>query len=91
MGLEDGVMSTSAIYQTLTGLFQDVFEDDALTLCPDLTADEVDGWDSLSHIQMLLAVEQAFKVRFSAAQVASLTRLGDLVDLIQTKQAAMAV
>lgn len=84
-------MSAGAIYETLTGLFQDVFEDDTLVLRPDLTADEVDGWDSLSHIQMLLAVEQAFSVRFSAAQVSSLSRLGDLVDLIQSKQTAMAV
>ena len=84
-------MSASAIYQTLTGLFQDVFEDDALVLHPDLTANEVDGWDSLSHIQMLLAVEQAFIVRFSAAQVSSLSRLGDLVALIESKQEAMAV
>lgn len=84
-------MSTSSIYQALTGLFQDVFEDDSLELSPDLTADDVDGWDSLSHIQMLLAVEQAFNVRFSAAQVSSLSRLGDLVDLIQSKQEAMAV
>ena len=90
MGDKDVGMNTSTIYETLTGLFQDVFEDDTLVLRPDLTADEVDGWDSLSHIQMLLAVEQAFNVRFSAAQVASLSRLGDLVELIQSKLAVTA-
>jgi acyl carrier protein len=91
MGGKDVGMNTGAIYETLTGLFQDVFGDDTLVLRPDLTADEVYGWDSLSHIQMLLAVEQAFNVRFSAAQVSSLSRLGDLADLIQSKRTAMAV
>ncbi len=78
-------MDVSAIYESLTETFQDIFDDDALALRPELTANEVDGWDSLSHVRMILAVEQKFKIRFSASQVSSLANVGELVKLIEVK------
>ncbi len=83
-------MTKEEIYVSLTTLFQDIFDDDELVVESTTTAADVDGWDSLSHIRMILAVEQGFGVRFSAAQVSSLANVGELVDLIAAKTGAAA-
>jgi acyl carrier protein len=79
-------MSDAALYAQLTQVFQDVFDDDELAITPELTADDVEEWDSMSHIRLVLSVERAFKVKFSAAEVDKLKNVGDLVALIKAKQ-----
>jgi acyl carrier protein len=74
----------AAILSRLNDIFQDVITDD-VELTPDTTAKAVPEWDSLSHIRLILAVERAFKVKFSAAEVSRLTKAGDLVDLIDAR------
>jgi acyl carrier protein len=83
----DGTQSPDSgeIYRTMTAIFRDVFEDDLIQLTPQLTADEVDGWDSLNHIRLMLAVQKKFGVKFSAAEVGKLGNVGDLVALIRAK------
>ncbi len=76
------------VLQRVTEIFHDVFDDDAIVVTPGLTADDVREWDSLAHIRLILTVQKAFGVKFSAAQVASLKNVGDLVDLIKKKTAA---
>lgn len=78
-------MTRADIYAKLTELFRDIFNDDDISLSDETTADDIDGWDSLSNIQLILAVESAFTIRLSAAQVSSLAKLGDLVSVIDTK------
>lgn len=78
-------MDTNAVYEKLTGVFRDIFEDDELSLTPTMTADDVDGWDSLTHIRLVLAVSKAFNVKFSASEVGSLKNVGEFVDLIGKK------
>jgi len=73
------------IYQKLTGIFHDVFDDDSIVLTPELTAADVEGWDSLTHIRLILSVERAFKVRFNAAEVARLKNVGEFVESIKAK------
>lgn len=77
------------IYQQLTPIFRDVFDDDAIVVTPELTAKDVPEWDSLNHIRLLLAVQKAFKIKFTAAQTASLKNVGDLATLIQSKAPAL--
>ena len=72
----------SAIWTRLTRVFRDVFDDPGLTVAPTTTAHDVDGWDSLMHIQLLVAAESAFGVRFNTGEVASLQNVGEMVDLI---------
>ena len=60
-------------------------EDDALEASPQLMADDVDGWDSLNHIRLMLAVQKRFGVKFSAAEVGKLGNVGDLVALVRAK------
>ena len=76
------------IYQRLTTIFHDVFEDDSIVVTPELTATDVPEWDSLSHIRLVLAVQKAFQVKFSAAQTANLKNVGDLAELIRSKAVA---
>jgi len=73
------------IHQRLTSVFRDVFDDGSLTLRPDLTADEVENWDSLTHIDMITAVEHEFAIRFTTGDVSSMKNVGDLIALIQKK------
>jgi len=78
-------METAQIYARLTQVFHDVFQDDSLVLAPDVTADDVEDWDSMSHIRLVISVERAFAVKFSAADIGMLRNVGDLVDLIRAK------
>jgi acyl carrier protein len=78
-------METGEIYQKLNGIFRDVFDDDSIAVRPELTADDVDEWDSLSHIRLVLTVERAFKVKFSASEIGRLKNVGEFVELIQLK------
>ena len=75
-----------AVFETLNRVFQEVFDDDCLVVDQTTTAQDVDGWNSLAHIRLMVSIEKAFKLRFSAAEIASLKNVGDMVDLILRKQ-----
>ena len=66
----------------LTGVFRDVFEDDALIVTEKTTSAEVHGWDSLMHVRLMLNVERAFGIRFKSAEIAGLKNVGELVQLV---------
>jgi acyl carrier protein len=67
----------------LSSLVGDLLELDELTLSMTTTAQHVAGWDSLAHVRIVLAAEQAFGVRFTTGEIASLKTVGDLVNLIK--------
>lgn len=73
------------IINQLSEVFQDVFEDDELSIARDLTAKDVADWDSLMHVTLILAVEKEFSIRLSSSEVTSLTNVGDFIDLIEVK------
>ena len=66
--------------------FLDVFDDDEIELSRDTTAADVDAWDSLMHVTLVLAIEREFGVRFSSTEVAQLVDIGELVDLVEAKK-----
>ncbi|HEY0339913.1 MAG TPA: acyl carrier protein [Steroidobacteraceae bacterium] len=78
-------MQDAQIYARLETVFHDVFDDDDIKLTPALTAEDVDGWDSLTHIRLMLSVEKAFKIKFSTSELGSLRNVGDLVGLIRKR------
>jgi acyl carrier protein len=80
-------MDKDAIVSRLTPIFRDVFNDDALVVSEGMTAANVPSWDSLSNINMIIAVEKAFGVKFSIKDVRSLKNVGELLELIKRKQA----
>jgi acyl carrier protein len=78
-------MDDPQIYARLTEIFQDVFDEDSIQLTPELSAKDVDGWDSLAHIRLILTVEKAFKIKFSTSEIGKLENVGDLVAFIRAR------
>lgn len=83
-------MQESEIYQRLTKIFHDVLDDDSIVLTPELTASDVKEWDSFNHINLIVAIEQAFKIKFQTAELESMKNVGHLVALIEKKLNAAA-
>lgn len=81
-------MTIDAMLDQLQSVFRDVFEDDELTIDRQTSADNVEGWDSLMHVSLMINVERVFGVKFSTTQVASLKNVGELMDLIESRRAA---
>ena len=77
-------MTTDEIYAGLASVFDDVFEYEG-PLGAETTSDDVDGWDSIGHIRLVLACEEKFGVSFKPAEAMGLKNLGALVDLIAAK------
>jgi acyl carrier protein len=78
-------MDEQQIYAQLSTVFEDVFDDDDIELTPALSAKDVNGWDSVSHIRLILTVERKFKVKFSTSEIGKLENVGDLVSLIKAR------
>lgn len=76
------------IYDALTAIFRDVFDDPDLVLVPELSADDVPGWDSFNHINIVVASEMRFGVSFSSSELEDLRNVGDFVALVEKKQGA---
>lgn len=76
-------MDETQIYSRLTAIFEDVFDDDSIRVTPQLSAKDVDGWDSLTHIRLILTIEKAFKTKFSTTEIGKLEKVDDLVALIK--------
>ena len=78
-------MEEPEIYSRLTEIFENVFDEDDLVITPQTSAADVDGWDSLTHIRLILTVEKAFKVKFSTSEIGKLENVGGLVALIKAR------
>ena len=81
-------MQQPEIYAQLTDIFHDLFDDDTIVLTPDLTAAEVPEWDSFNHINLIVAIESRFKIKFQTAELEQLHTVGHLANLIAQKLAA---
>jgi acyl carrier protein len=73
------------ILATLTPIFRDIMDNDDLELSRTLSAGDIDEWDSLSHIRLIVSVERAFDVKFQSMEIGDLKNIGDLVDMLQQK------
>ena len=80
-------MTEAETYAALTETIRDVFDDDAIAIGPETTAADIPEWDSQAHINLVVAVESRFGVRFRTAEFESLRNVGDFVRLIMAKQA----
>ncbi|MDB6048047.1 MAG: acyl carrier protein [Pseudomonas sp.] len=78
-------VSEDPIYGQLTEIFQAVFDEDDLVVTPAMTADDVSGWDSLSHVRLILTVSKTFGIKFSASEMASFKNVGELATAISKK------
>ena len=77
----------SNVIQRFTPIFRDVFDNDELIIHASTTAQDVDGWDSLAHIRLVVSIEKNLGLRFSASEVSELESVGEMARLILRKQA----
>ncbi len=66
-------------------VFRQVFENPALRIRPDMTAQDVEGWDSFNHINLVLALEMAFDIAFTTEEIASMAKVDDLIVILRQK------
>jgi len=78
-------MDQTEILQKLTMIFHEVFMRDDIVLTPDLTAKDVDGWDSFKQVEIIVATEEAFGVKLSTKEIDNLQRVGDLARIVSEK------
>ena len=73
------------IITPLTGIFREVFDDDEISLSPAMTADDIDGWDSLSHVNLIVTIETRFNIKFTQKELLTFKNVGDLMASIADK------
>ena len=86
-------MERQEVFEKLTGIFEDVFDIEDVELTDATSADDIEEWDSLSHVQLIVAIEKAFKMKFTSLEIMKFTSLeimkwknvGELVDSILSK------
>lgn len=71
--------------EELTPVFREVFDDNRLVITRNSTADDIDDWDSLTHMNLVMAVELRFKVKFALGELQTLKNVGDMLDMINKK------
>lgn len=80
-------MSPDEVLEVLTGLLAEIVDDDELELRREMTADEVDDWDSLAHVRFVVDIEARFGLRFEVDEIGAPKNVGELVDLVHSKLA----
>ncbi len=73
------------VTEELTAIFREVFDDEGIQLTPELTADDVEGWDSLSHVNLIIAIEMKFKIEFTQKEIRSFANVGEMIACIESK------
>lgn len=71
--------------EKLTNVFREVFDDETIILHDEITADDVDEWDSLSHVNLMIAIELAFNIEFKQNEIQSFENVGALIENIKEK------
>lgn len=78
-------MSREEVFERLNEVFRDVFDDETITVGETTTANDIEDWDSLEHINLMAAVESEFGVKFSMGQVVTMKNVGEMADIILQK------
>lgn len=75
-------MKREQVFEELNEVFRDVFDDDSIMINESTTADDIEDWDSLEHINLVVAVEKKFKIKFNMGEVNQMKNVGEMVDII---------
>jgi acyl carrier protein len=81
-------MEQQQILEKLNGIFADVLDNEDIKLTETTTAADIEEWDSLYHIQLVVAIEKHFKIKFTASEIQSWKNVGDMVNAVKSKLAA---
>lgn len=78
-------MTQAALLDRVREIMADVFDEDDLAITPETTAADVEEWDSLSHIRLIVTIERSFGIKFANAEIEGLRNVGDLLKAISSK------
>ncbi len=78
-------MNESQIYEKLAGIFYDIFDDRDVILGPNTCAADIENWDSFNHVNLIVAIESSFDVKFPTQEIESMESVGDIVLLLRKK------
>lgn len=76
-------MKRNEIHAKVTDIFRDVFDDDTIEITDNTTANDIEDWDSLTHITLISEVETAFNFKFSMKDVLNMKNVGEMLDLLE--------
>lgn len=74
-----------SIKERLQEIFRDLFDDGEIELYDEMTADDIEDWDSLSHINLIADIERTFGIKFKTEEVVSTRNVGEFIELIEIK------
>ncbi|MDR1642019.1 MAG: acyl carrier protein [Clostridiales bacterium] len=78
-------MTRAAILEKVNSIFQENFDDDSIVVTEETTAKDVEDWDSLEHINLIVAMEKAFGINFKMGETLSMKNVGEMLDIIQAR------
>jgi len=78
-------MTRDSVLEAATEIFCDIFDDDTIIVTDSTVADDIEDWDSLEHINLVLALEQRFSLKFTMDEVIGMKNVGDMVDIVMER------
>ncbi len=78
-------MEKEEIYERLNNVFRDIFDDESITVNENTTSNDIEDWDSLEHINLVVAVENEFGIKFNMNEVTTMKNVGEMVDIILSR------
>ncbi len=78
-------MTREKVFEDLNEVFRDVFDDDTIVVVNETTANDIEDWDSLEHINLIVAVEKKFNMKFNMGEVTTMKDVGEMVDIIMER------
>jgi acyl carrier protein len=79
------MLTINEVLDTATIVFRDTLDNESIKLSPETTADDIEEWDSLSHIQLIVALERKFKIKFTTSEITSYKNVGQMAEGIIKK------
>ena len=80
-------MSEKEIYEALNEIFRDVFDDDDIELNAETTSEDIDGWDALANINIIVSIENEFNIKFEMNEITDMKSVGEIVKVIMERAA----
>ncbi|MBO6133098.1 MAG: acyl carrier protein [Lachnospiraceae bacterium] len=80
-------MSREEIFERITRIFREEFDDESLVIVDETNAGDIEDWDSLAHVELVLSMEKEFGLKFNIKEVGELANVGEMADLIMRKLA----
>ncbi len=78
-------MTREELFEAINDIFRDVFDDDSLVITDETNSEDIEDWDSLEHINLVVAMEKRFNMKFNIKEVGNLKNVGEMADLILSR------